>query len=145
MSNDTNPSGDAGGAPRARPLRPDIVVPALGDAVRKLDPRQLLRNPVIFVTEAVAAVVTVLFLRDLVTNPSAAGFSGQIAAWLWFTVLFATFAEAVAEGRGRAQADSLKKTKSELVARRLTADGRTETLPASMLKIGDVVLVAAAN
>ena len=124
-------------------LDPKILVPAARDAVRKLDPRQLVRNPVIFVTEVVAAVVTVLFVRDLVISPAAAGFSGQIAAWLWFTVLFATFAEAVAEGRGRAQADSLKKTKSELVARRLGANGKTETIPASSLKVGDVVLVAA--
>lgn len=122
---------------------PSILLPAMRDAFIKLDPRKLLRNPVIFVTEVVAAVVTILFVRDLVTDPAAAGFSGQIAAWLWFTVLFATFAEAVAEGRGRAQADSLKKTKSDLVARRLLADGHTETVPASSLKIGDTVLVAA--
>src|SRR5690606_15595065 len=75
--------------------------------------------------------------------PAAAVFSGQIAAWLWFTVLFATFAEAVAEGRGRAQADSLKRTKSELVARRLDANGGTETVPATNLKVGDIVLVSA--
>jgi K+-transporting ATPase ATPase B chain len=122
---------------------PAIVLPAMRDAFVKLDPRQLLRNPVIFVTEVVAAVVTILFLRDLFTGSTQAGFSGQIAAWLWFTVLFATFAEAVAEGRGRAQADSLKRTKSELVARRLTASGATETVPSTNLVIGDVVLVAA--
>ncbi|SIR43474.1 K+-transporting ATPase ATPase B chain [Rhizobium sp. RU35A] len=122
---------------------PAILIPAARDAVLKLDPRQLLRNPVIFVTEVVAAVVTIFFLRDLVAHPAEAVFSGQIAIWLWFTVLFATFAEAVAEGRGRAQAESLKKTKSELVARRLLADGRTETTAATRLKIGDVVLVAA--
>lgn len=124
-------------------LDPKILIPAARDAVRKLDPRQLVRNPVIFVTEIVAAVVTVLFVRDLMTTPAQAGFSGQIAAWLWFTVLFATFAEAVAEGRGRAQADSLKKTKSDLVARRLKPDGSTDTIPATDLKVGDVVLVAA--
>ncbi|SIR35744.1 K+-transporting ATPase ATPase B chain [Rhizobium sp. RU20A] len=124
-------------------LDPSILFPAMRDAVVKLDPRKLLRNPVIFVTEIVAIVVTILFIRDLVSNPGTAGFSGQIAAWLWFTVLFATFAEAVAEGRGRAQADSLKKTKSELVARRLGYNGKTETIPASSLKVGDIVLVAA--
>ncbi|MBB3978006.1 K+-transporting ATPase ATPase B chain [Rhizobium azooxidifex] len=124
-------------------LDPQILLPAARDAFRKLDPRQLLRNPVIFVTEVVAAVVTLLFLRDLATSTADAIFSGQIAAWLWFTVLFATFAEAVAEGRGRAQADSLKKTKSELLARRLTAGGATETVPATTLKVGDVVLVSA--
>ncbi|MBA4785852.1 MAG: HAD-IC family P-type ATPase, partial [Rhizobiales bacterium] len=124
-------------------LDPGILRPAVVDAFRKLDPRLLLRNPVIFVTEMVAVVVTLLFLRDLVANPGEASFSGQIAAWLWFTVLFATFAEAVAEGRGRAQADSLKKTKSELVARRLRADGGTETIAAPDLKVGDVVVVSA--
>ena len=124
-------------------LDPAILFPAMRDAVVKLDPRKLLRNPVIFVTEIVAIVVTILFIRDLAQDPGEAGFSGQIAAWLWFTVLFATFAEAVAEGRGRAQADSLKKTKSELVARRLGSNGKTETIPASSLKVGDVVLVAA--
>jgi K+-transporting ATPase ATPase B chain len=124
-------------------LDPKILFPAIRDAFVKLDPRKLLRNPVIFVTEIVAVVVTILFIRDLAGNPGEAGFSGQIAAWLWFTVLFATFAEAVAEGRGRAQADSLKKTKSELVARRLGANGKTETIPAYSLKVGDVVLVAA--
>ena len=124
-------------------LDPAILLPAARDAFAKLDPRRLVRNPVIFVTEAVAAVVTVLFLRDLLTGSAQVGFSGQIAAWLWFTVLFATFAEAVAEGRGRAQADSLKRTKSELVARRLTGSGVTEAIPATRLAVGDVVLVAA--
>ena len=71
-----------------------------------------MRNPVIFVTEVVAALVTLFFLRDLARRNRRAAFSGQIAVWLWFTVLFATFAEAVAEGRGKAQADSLRRTKS---------------------------------
>lgn len=122
---------------------PAILIPAARDAVLKLDPRKLVRNPVIFVTEAVAVVVTVLFLRDLWARPAEAGFSGQIAAWLWFTVIFATFAEAVAEGRGRAQADSLKRTKSDLTARRLAANGEIEPIPATMLKIGDIVIVEA--
>ncbi|RYC11698.1 potassium-transporting ATPase subunit KdpB [Ciceribacter ferrooxidans] len=124
-------------------LDPAILLPAAKDAVRKLDPRQLVRNPVIFVTEVVATLVTLLFLRDLAAGPSVASFSGQIAAWLWFTVLFATFAEAVAEGRGRAQADSLRRAKSELVARRLSSGGVTEIVPATSLKVGDLVLVAA--
>lgn len=127
-------------------LDPAILLPAVRQAFLKLDPRKLLRNPVIFVTEVVAAIVTLLFIRDLAAGGDAV-FSAQIAAWLWFTVLFATFAEAVAEGRGRAQADSLKKTKSELVARRLAGNGqgtvRTETVPAPQLKVGDVVLVEA--
>src|SRR5271167_3480259 len=86
-----------------------IIGPAAVDAVRKLNPRALAKNPVIFVTEVVSAVVTVLFVRDLVAQNGTAAFSGQIAAWLWFTVLFANFAEAVAEGRGKAQADALRK------------------------------------
>src|SRR5690606_6077570 len=124
-------------------LGPSILFPAMRGAFVKLDPRKLLRNPVIFVTQVVAAVVTILFIRDVATFADEAVFSGQIAAWLWFPVLFATFAEAVAEGRGRAHADSLKKTKADLVARRLRANGQTETIPASSLKIGDIVLIAA--
>jgi len=118
-----------------------ILAPALGQAFAKLHPRKLVRNPVIFVTEVVAALVTLLFLRDLASGGDAA-FSGQIAAWLWFTVLFATFAEAVAEGRGKAQADSLRRTKSELSARRVTSRGE-ERIAASRLAIGDVVVVDA--
>jgi len=102
-----------------------------------------MRNPVIFVTEIVAAVVTLFFIRDLIANNGTAVFSGQIAAWLWFTVLFATFAEAVAEGRGRAQADSLKRTRSDLSARRISADGKEESIAATMLKVGDIVIVDA--
>lgn len=131
-----------------RPAKPNLFDPAiLGPAAKnafvKLDPRQLLRNPVIFVTEVVAAMVTLLFVRDLIADPAGATFSGQIAAWLWFTVLFATFAEAVAEGRGRAQADSLKRTRSNLSARRIGANGAEEEVPATMLKVGDVVVVDA--
>ncbi len=126
-----------------RLFEPSIIKGALKDAVLKLDPRQMIRNPVMFVTEIVASVVTILFLRDLLSGAPSA-FSGQIAAWLWFTVLFATFAEAVAEGRGKAQADSLRRTKSELSARKVTGNGREiTTIPATSLKIGDVVVVAA--
>ena len=99
---------------------PRSCCPLFEQAFLKLDPRQLMRNPVIFVTEVVAAVVTLLFLRDLAVTNGDASFSGQIAVWLWFTVLFATFAEAVAEGRGKAQADSLRRTKTDLMARKLT-------------------------
>ncbi len=115
-------------------LDPAILLPAFKAAFTKLDPRQLVRNPVIFVTEVVAAMVTVFFIRDLATGTGTPLFSGQIAAWLWFTVLFATFAEAVAEGRGKAQADSLRRTKSELTARKLvSAEGReTQTIPATI-------------
>jgi potassium-transporting ATPase ATP-binding subunit len=123
---------------------PSILFPAIKGAFVKLDPRQLIRNPVIFVTEAVAALVTLFFLRDFLVGGDAL-FSGQIAAWLWFTVLFATFAEAVAEGRGKAQADSLRRAKSELTARKLLAQNsrETEAIPATTLKVGDLVLVEA--
>ncbi|MCQ2003179.1 potassium-transporting ATPase subunit KdpB [Rhizobium sp. NRK18] len=122
---------------------PAILAPAARDAVRKLDPRRLVRNPVIFVTEVVAGFVSFIFINDLISHAAEAIFSGQIAAWLWFTVLFATFAEAVAEGRGRAQAESLRQAKSELVAHRLKADGTTESIAAEKLRLGDLVLVKA--
>ena len=128
---------------------PAITSRAAVDAFRKLDPRQLARNPVIFVTEAVSAFVTLLFLRDLVAGGGSPLFSGQIAAWLWFTVLFANFAEAVAEGRGKAQADALRKTRSETQAKRLldpSAPGnRYASVNALDLKPGDVVLVEAGD
>jgi K+-transporting ATPase ATPase B chain len=115
------------------------------DALAKLDPRKLVRNPVIFVTEVVAALVSVIFIRELVTGVGDAAFSGQIAAWLWFTVLFANFAEAVAEGRGRAQADELRRMRTDVIAKRLAApdfaDDLIEHVPADELKLGDVVLV----
>jgi len=127
-------------------LDPAILFPALRDAVVKLDPRQLVRNPVIFVTEVVAAFVTLLWVLELTGGTGSPAFSGQIAAWLWFTVLFANFAEAVAEGRGKAQAESLKRGKADLVAKRLSFPNQpnnttTETVPASSLKLGDIVLV----
>ncbi len=124
-----------------------IIGRAAGDAVRKLDPRKLARNPVIFVTEVVSLVVTLLFLRDLVTGSDVAFFTGQIAAWLWFTVLFANFAEAVAEGRGKAQADTLRRMRSDTMAKRLV-DPNTrqyQSVNALDLKIGDVVLVEASD
>jgi len=121
-----------------------ILFPAVQQAFLKLDPRMLMRNPVIFVTEVVAALVTVFFLRDLAFGGDAA-FSGQIAIWLWFTVLFATFAEAVAEGRGKAQADSLRRTRTQLTARKIVgADGlEVKEVAASDLRVGDIVIVEA--
>ena len=139
----TGPKGSAIGL-----FDPAIASRAALDAFRKLDPRKLARNPVIFVTEVVSAFVTLLFLRDLVTGGGAL-FSGQIAAWLWFTVLFANFAEAVAEGRGKAQADALRKTRSETQAKLLldsNAPGnRYASVNALDLKPGDVVLVEAGD
>src|ERR1019366_9392779 len=97
---------------------PTIIRRAALGALRKLDPRKLARNPVIFVTEVVSLVVTGFFIRDLITHEGSPSFSGQIAFWLWFTVLFANFAEAVAEGRGKAQADALRKTRTDTRAKR---------------------------
>lgn len=123
-----------------------LVGPALLGSVRKLDPRAMIRNPVMFVVEVVAALTTVLFARDLVTGGSDLFFSGQIVLWLWFTLLFANFAEALAEGRGKAQADSLRRTRTEMMAKRLTGQGRTfEMVPGTSLKVGDVVLVEAGD
>jgi K+-transporting ATPase ATPase B chain len=123
-----------------------ILGRAVGDAFRKLDPRTLMRNPVIFVTEIVSALTTFFFFRDLVTGGDA-GFTGQIAAWLWFTVLFANYAEAVAEGRGKAQADALRRTKTETMAKKLrSAEGRDfAPVSGTDLKRGDLVLVEAGD
>ena len=129
---------------------PAILLPALRDALIKLDPRQLVRNPVIFVTEVVAVVVSALWLQELLTGIGAPAFSGQIAAWLWFTVLFANFAEAVAEGRGKAQAESLKRGKADLFAKKLLFPGdeantASEVIAATTLKVGDIILVEAGD
>src|SRR5579863_4408547 len=124
-----------------------IIARASIDALRKLDPRALAKNPVIFVTEAVSLLVTLFFIRDLVTYNGTASFSGQIGAWLWFTVLFANFAEAVAEGRGKAQADALRRTRSDTRAKRYidpeNLAGVVEGMNALDLRLGDIVLVEA--
>jgi potassium-transporting ATPase ATP-binding subunit len=122
---------------------PKILGPAVLDAFRKLDPRVMMRNPVMFTVEVVATLTTVLFIRDLVTGAGGLGFAFQINLWLWFTVLFANFAEAVAEGRGKAQAATLRKAKTETVAKRLAnvSDTKWQTVPATQLRKGDVVLV----
>src|ERR1700737_1984892 len=123
-------------------LDPKIVIPALGSALTKLDPRLMIGNPVMFVVEVVAALTTVIFLRDLVTGAENLAFTFQIILWLWFTVLFANFAEAVAEGRGKAQAESLRKTRTESQAKLLAGPGRTYNLVSgTSLRVGDVVLV----
>ena len=126
---------------------PALVRRAAVDALRKLDPRHLIRNPVIFVTAVVSLLVTVLFVRDLATGGEA-WFTGQLAVWLWFTVLFANFAEAIAEGRGRAQADALRRTRTETMAKRL-ADranrGKVTPVSALDLRPGDFVLVEAGD
>ncbi|MBY2998763.1 potassium-transporting ATPase subunit KdpB [Rhizobium leguminosarum] len=124
-----------------------ILIPAVGAAFKKLNPRALARNPVMFVVATVSALTTVLFLRDLVAGNGNLGFSFQINIWLWFTVLFANFAEAVAEGRGKAQADSLRKARIETQAKLLTGTDRTQfkLVPGTSLKVGDVVIVDAGD
>jgi K+-transporting ATPase ATPase B chain len=125
---------------------PAILGPAVGDAFKKLNPRTLARNPVMFAVEVVSAATTILFVRDLFAG-SGASFSGQISLWLWFTVLFANFAEAVAEGRGKAQAASLRATQTQAVAKRITdKEGAKWTeVPAAQLRLGDIVIVEAGD
>ncbi|MHB1710693.1 MAG: potassium-transporting ATPase subunit KdpB [Acidimicrobiales bacterium] len=121
----------------------DLVRRAFKESFRKLDPRDLLHNPVMFVVEVGAVFTTVDAARYLVSRSHGLfSFTGQIAIWLWLTVLFATFAEAMAEGRGQAQADELRKTRTETDARRVTASG-VELVPASTLVKGDIVVVEA--
>src|ERR1017187_10312610 len=99
----------------------ELIVPAIGDAFRKLDPRVLIRNPVMFTTRVVAALLPLLLFVG--HDGLAIGFKLQLIIWLWLTVLFGNFAEALAEGRGKAQAASLRATKAELTAKRLTGKG----------------------
>jgi potassium-transporting ATPase ATP-binding subunit len=122
---------------------PKIVVPAIGSAFVKLDPRTLMKNPVMFVLEIVTGLAMVILIRDLVTGVQSIGFEFQIVVWLWFTVLFANFAEAIAEGRGKAQAESLRRQRTETKAKLLTGpEGRSHKLVSGPdLKVGDVVLV----
>jgi K+-transporting ATPase ATPase B chain len=127
-------------------LDPKILNPAIRASFVKLDPRAMIKNPVMFVVEVVAALTTVIFLRDLLTGGEHLGFTFQIIIWLWFTVLFANFAEAVAEGRGKAQAESLRKTRTESQAKLLSgSDGTVRLVPGTSLKVGDVVLVEAGD
>src|SRR5207248_5757244 len=105
---------------------PTVLGPAVVDDFRKLDPRKMVRNPVMFTVEVVATLTTVLFVRDLINGQSGLGFSLQINLWLWFTVLFANFAEAVAEGRGKARAATMRKAKTETVAKKLADASSTK-------------------
>jgi K+-transporting ATPase ATPase B chain len=123
---------------------PAILSRAVGDSFRKLDPRLMARNPVMFVVWVGSILTTLLFLRDVRTATAADNlFVGLVSAWLWFTVLFANFAEAVAEGRGKAQADTLRKTRSETVARVRQPDGGLREVPSSRLQVGDCCMVEA--
>ncbi|QTH21641.1 potassium-transporting ATPase subunit KdpB [Rhizorhabdus wittichii] len=118
----------------------DLMIPAIGNAFRKLDPRELVRNPVMFTTAVVATLLTLLLAVG--DSGLGRGFEAQLIAWLWLTVLFGTFAEAIAEGRGRAQAESLRATKAELKAKRMLGVGETwELVPAGWLEPGEIVLV----
>ncbi|HVG91517.1 MAG TPA: HAD-IC family P-type ATPase, partial [Alphaproteobacteria bacterium] len=120
-----------------------IVRRALLDSVIKLSPRTMMRNPVMFVVEVGSVITTALLVKGTVAHQPGFGFNLQITLWLWFTVLFANFAEAMAEGRGKAQAETLRRAKSETVANRILSNGNTETVPGSKLRVGDLVLVAA--
>jgi potassium-transporting ATPase ATP-binding subunit len=123
---------------------PKIVVPAIGSSFVKLNPRSLIKNPVMFVLEIVTILTTVILIHDLITGGGQIGFEFQIILWLWFTVLFANFSEAVAEGRGKAQADTLRRQRTETQAKVITGDGDQQNyrlVPSTNLKVGDLVLV----
>lgn len=121
----------------------NIISQALIDSISKLDPRKMLKNPVMFVVEVGAAFLTVRMLANMFTPSVVSGFELQITLWLWFTVLFANFAEAMAEGRGKAQADTLRRAKTETNANLIKKDGSTEAVAATRLRIDDIVYVEA--
>jgi K+-transporting ATPase ATPase B chain len=122
-----------------------IVRQALLDSLIKLSPRTMMRNPVMFVVEIGSVVTSVLLVRDALAGKAGFGFDLQITLWLWFTVLFANFAEAMAEGRGKAQAETLRKARSETMANRLLPDGKTENVSGAKLRTGDLVIVSAGD
>jgi len=127
----------------ARPLfDPAILQRAIKDSFVKLNPATVIKNPVMFVVEVGAAITTILVIRDVAISAAGVAFGIQIALWLWFTVLFANFAEAMAEARGKAQADALRRTKTDSMARRIVGS-HTEQVPASQLRSGDIVVVEA--
>ncbi len=130
-------------ARKTSPWDPDIFRGAVRDSFVKLDPRVQIRNPVMFIVEMGSLLSTIVFLNQLFTGTGNSLFTGQVSFWLWFTVLFANFAEAMAEGRGKAQAATLRRTKAETMATRLNDDGSTEDVPATSLRKEDVVLVSA--
>jgi K+-transporting ATPase ATPase B chain len=128
-------------------LDPRIVGPAIGQAFVKLDPRTLIKSPVMLVLEMVTALTTVILVRDLLAGGGHIGFEFQIIVWLWFTVLFANFAEAIAEGRGKAQAEALRRTRTETKAKLLSGPDakKFKEIPSTTLKVGDIVLVEAGD
>ena len=120
-----------------------ILSRAVVDSFRKLDPRTMVKNPVMFVVEVGAVLTTIQLAWNVLHHAGQFGFGLQITLWLWFTVLFANFAEAMAEGRGKAQADTLRKSRAETQAHRLRSDGSAETVVSSKLRSGDIVVVPA--
>src|SRR5208282_3564356 len=120
-----------------------ILKTAIVDSFWKLDPRLMWKNPVMFVVEVGAVITLVVLLSDVARHTGNFWFGLQITLWLWFTVLFANFAEAMAEGRGKAQAETLRKARAETSARKLRSDGKTEVIASSKLRSGDICLVAA--
>ncbi|MGB8260916.1 MAG: potassium-transporting ATPase subunit B, partial [Terracidiphilus sp.] len=121
----------------------EILTQALIDSVKKLDPRWMVKNPVMFVVEVGSVLTAVLLVDNQVHHRAGFGFNLQITLWLWFTVLFANFAEAMAEGRGKAQADTLRKAKGETVAHRYTETNSLEDVPSGLLRAGDIIYVEA--
>src|SRR5437763_12413532 len=125
-------------------VEPEILQRAVVDSLVKLNPRTLMRNPVMFVVGVGSVLTTILFFKDFGSSPANVNvFVGLVALFLWFTVLFANFAEAVAEGRGKAQADTLRKTRSETLARRRRTDGTIDEVPSTALDVGDECVVTA--
>jgi K+-transporting ATPase ATPase B chain len=122
---------------------PKIMRSAIVDSFRKLDPRLIAKNPVMFVVEVGAFLTSLQLIRDTMRHSGHFGFGLQITLWLWFTVVFANFAEAMAEGRGKAQADTLRKARTETSARRLKRDGKEESVASSALRTGDLVMITA--
>ncbi len=122
-----------------------IIGPAIVDSIRKLDPRGMVKNPVMFVVEVGSVLTSLLLIENYRHDPGKFGFNLQITLWLWFTVLFANFAEAMAEGRGKAQADTLRKAKGETIAKRYKADGSFEEVVSGSLRAGDIIYVEAGH
>src|ERR1700689_5270530 len=127
-------------APKARPLfDKEIVLPAIVESLKKLNPAHMVRNPVMFVTEVGAALTSL----DLFFTKDYLSFVAQISLWLWFTVVFANFAEAMAEGRGKAQADALRKSRTRRVGRKIMPDGSIKQVAAESFRKGDIFIVEA--
>jgi len=122
-----------------------IIGQATLDSLRKLDPRWMVKNPVMFVVEVGSVLTSALLVVNIIDHNPEFGFNLQITLWLWFTVLFANFAEAMAEGRGKAQADTLRKAKGETIAKRYMADGSFEEVVSGELRAGDIIYVEAGH